>query len=106
MFVTQYNRREIAMCAITFLARFARQSFCRSIAMSLVVGLVSLADFARADCFSSPAGLIGWWPGDGNANNVLGTNNGVLQGGATANTAGVVATAFNFDGTNNYVQIA
>jgi alpha-tubulin suppressor-like RCC1 family protein len=58
-----------------------------------------------ADCVSALPGLIGWWPGDGNANNVLGTNNGTLQGGATANGAGQVATAFGFDGTNGFVQI-
>ena len=39
------------------------------------------------------------------ANDVAGTNNGTLQGGATANAAGVVGSAFSFDGTNSYVQI-
>src|SRR6266850_2812372 len=58
-----------------------------------------------ADCLSSTDGLLGWWPGDGNANNIFGTNNGTLQGGATANAAGLVASAFNFDGTNGSVQI-
>ena len=52
-----------------------------------------------------PAGLVGWWPGDGNANDIVGTNNGMLQGGATATAAGVVGQAFSFDGTNGYVQI-
>ena len=56
-------------------------------------------------CVLPPPGLIGWWPGDGNANDIAGTNNGTLQGGATANAAGMVAQAFSFDGTNNYVQI-
>src|SRR6266704_2861844 len=27
-----------------------------------------------ADCLSSTDGLLGWWPGDGNANNIFGTN--------------------------------
>ncbi len=56
-------------------------------------------------CLPPPAGLIGWWPGDGNASDIAGTDNGTLQGGATANAAGMVAQAFSFDGTNNYVQI-
>ena len=34
-----------------------------------------------------------------------GTNNGTLQGGATASAVGVVGSAFSFDGTNGYVQI-
>lgn len=59
----------------------------------------------HADCFPNPSGLIGWWPGDGNANNLLGTNNGTLQGGATASAPGLVGNAFTFDGTNNFVQI-
>ena len=58
-----------------------------------------------ADCQSTPTGLIGWWPGDGNANNVLGTNNGTLQGGATASAAGWVGNGFTFDGTNGSVQV-
>jgi len=60
---------------------------------------------AGADCFPNPSGLIGWWPGDGSAANLLGTNNGTLQGGATASTPGMVGNAFTFDGTNGYVQI-
>ena len=56
-------------------------------------------------CMLAPPGLIGWWPGDGNANDIAGANNGTLQGGATANAASMVAQAFSFDGTNNYVQI-
>src|SRR6266850_2026118 len=59
-----------------------------------------------ADCLSSTSGLLGWWAGDGNANNIFGTNNGTLQGGATANAAGLVGSAFNFDGTNGFVQIS
>jgi Leucine-rich repeat (LRR) protein len=60
---------------------------------------------AAASCSPTQSGLVGWWPGDGNANNVLGTNNGTLQGGATVDAVGVVGSAFNFDGTNNYVQV-
>ena len=58
-----------------------------------------------ASCSSAPSGLAGWWPGDGNANDIAGTNNGTLQGGATANGVGMVGSAFTFDGTNGYVQI-
>jgi hypothetical protein len=56
-------------------------------------------------CLPAPSGLVSWWPGDGNANDIAGTNNGVLEGGATANAVGVVGTAFSFDGTNGFVQI-
>ena len=58
-----------------------------------------------ASCTPAATGLIGWWAGDGSANDLLGANNGLLQGGASASVAGVNGTAFNFDGTNGYVQI-
>src|SRR5437879_3618383 len=58
-----------------------------------------------ADCAVGSADLVGWWPGDGNARDIAGTNNGTLQGSASATTGGVVGSAFSFDGTNAYVQI-
>ena len=57
------------------------------------------------NCLPAPPDLVSWWPGDGNANDIVGTNNGTLEDGATANAAGVVGTAFSFDGTNGFVQI-
>jgi internalin A len=60
---------------------------------------------AAADCFPAPSGMVSWWPGDGNAGDIAGTNSGTLQGGATANGMGVIGSAFSFDGTNSYVQI-
>src|SRR5439155_11484511 len=75
----------------------------------LVIGLlIRLAPEVQAvgpNCFAPPAGLIGWWSGDGNANDIGGSDPGTLQGGATANAVGVVGSAFSFDGTNAYVQI-
>ncbi|MGD0263190.1 MAG: immunoglobulin domain-containing protein, partial [Verrucomicrobiota bacterium] len=75
------------------------------IALVLLTGPAAALRVAAADCFSAPAGLVGWWPGDGNANDIAGTNNGVLEGGATASATGVVGLAFTFNGTNGYVQI-
>src|SRR5438045_1087547 len=59
-----------------------------------------------ANCTPAPTGLIGWWPGDGTANDLLGANNGLLLGGASASAVGIDGSAFSFDGTNGYVQIA
>jgi Concanavalin A-like lectin/glucanases superfamily len=56
-------------------------------------------------CVSAPAGVMAWWPGDGDARDIAGTNNGVLMGGATANTPGLVGGAFSLDGVNAYVQL-
>jgi hypothetical protein len=33
-------------------------------------------------CRPAPSGTISWWPGDGNANDIINTNNGILEGGA------------------------
>src|ERR1041384_2710562 len=57
-----------------------------------------------ATCSPAVPGLAAWWPGDGSATDLIGTNNGILQAGATANGVGLVGSAFTFDGTNNYVQ--
>src|SRR5882672_8900968 len=69
--------------------------------------LASIPSFraSAASCFSAPTNLVGWWPGDGNASDIVGTNNGTLQGGATASGAGMVGSAFTSDGTNGFVQI-
>ena len=53
---------------------------------------------SAANCLSATAGLVGWWPGDGNANTLVGTNHGLLQGGATATASGLVSQAFEFNG--------
>src|SRR5580765_6462290 len=80
-----------------------RISFC----FCLLLFLVSFPALTRAaSCFPAPTNILGWWPGDGSAVDIIGTNNGVLQGGATASTAGMVGSAFGFDGTNSFIAIS
>jgi hypothetical protein len=50
------------------------------------------------------AGLIGWWPGDGNAYDFAGTNNALLRGGATFVT-GEVGPGFSLNGTNAFIEV-
>jgi hypothetical protein len=50
------------------------------------------------------AGIISWWPGDGNANDIVGGNDGTLHGGVTF-APGEVGQAFSFNGTSAYVSI-
>ena len=58
-----------------------------------------------ADAVSPPAGLVGWWPGDGFALDISGKgNNGTLQNGATY-APGKVGQAFSFDGVDDYVSV-
>ena len=47
---------------------------------------------------------ISWWPGEGNADDIISTNNGVLTGG-TSFAGGIVGRAFSFNGTSAYVQV-
>ncbi|HXU35479.1 MAG TPA: LamG-like jellyroll fold domain-containing protein, partial [Blastocatellia bacterium] len=56
-------------------------------------------------CTTPPAGMISWYPADGNANDIAGTNNGTLTNGATF-AAGKVNQAFDFDGSDDYVALA
>jgi Leucine-rich repeat (LRR) protein len=77
----------------------------RHLLFILVFALGPMFRGMGADCDPAPSGIISWWPGDGNAQDIAGTNNGTLEGGATAGATGLVGLAFSFDGTNNYVQI-
>ena len=56
------------------------------------------------NCVTPPSGLVAWWPGDGMALDVTGTNDGTLYNGA-GYTTGKVGQAFNLDGSDDYVDI-
>lgn len=51
-----------------------------------------------------PAGLLDWWPGDGNAFDIVGARHGTLENGATF-APGKVANAFSLDGVGAYVTV-
>jgi hypothetical protein len=55
-------------------------------------------------CVTPPSGMISWWGGDGNPNDIIGTNHGTLQGGATYAT-GKVGQAFSLDGVSARVSL-
>jgi hypothetical protein len=55
-------------------------------------------------CFPPPAGLIGWWPGDGNTDDIIGGRSAVLQGDATTGP-GFVDQAFFLDGDGDFVDV-
>lgn len=57
------------------------------------------------NCDPAPSGLISWWPGDGNANDIASTNDATLYGNATDDTPGINGSCFWFDGTNSYALI-
>ena len=47
--------------------------------------------------------MIGWWPGDGNANDIMGSNDGTPVNGATF-AAGLIGQAFSLDGVDDSVS--
>ena len=52
------------------------------------------------NCVNPPGGMVAWWPGDGNAADIVGGNHGTAENGATFST-GMVAQAFSLNGTQD-----
>src|SRR5438128_1336972 len=64
----------------------------------------NLSARAQTQCIPPPAGMVGWWPGDGDANDIHGGHHGTLQNGATF-APGMVGQSFSLDGVDDYVSI-
>jgi hypothetical protein len=60
---------------------------------------------ADPDCVWPCPGLVGWWPGEGNARDIFGGHPGLWSNGVTF-AAGMVGSAFSFDGTNGVISSA
>jgi hypothetical protein len=52
----------------------------------------------------TPAGLVSWWKGEGNANDTMGLNNGTVTG-SLGYAGGEVGQAFVFDGSTSYITV-
>jgi len=55
------------------------------------------------NCDSAPSGLVDWWAGEGNANDIIGGGSGTVYPG-TSYAAGEVGQAFSFDGVSGCVM--
>ena len=55
-------------------------------------------------CDSAPSGMVSWWPGEGNANDIVGANNGTPTGDITY-TNGEVGQAFVLNGSTSYIPV-
>ena len=65
----------------------------------------TLAGNATAQtCIQPPANLVSWWPGDANADDIIGTNNGTLHNGVTF-VPGIVGQAFSFNGVDQFIEL-
>jgi subtilase family serine protease len=58
---------------------------------------------ASSVCTPPANGLVAWWPGEGSASDLFGTNDGTLSNGV-AFAAGEVGQAFSFNGINQFVS--
>jgi parallel beta-helix repeat protein len=77
----------------------------KNIYVSIVLVLFSIfivVATGSAVCVNPPSNLVSWWPGDGNAFDVIGPNDGTLMNGATF-APGKVGQAFSFDGVDDAV---
>jgi hypothetical protein len=67
-------------------------------------GVKSYAPAIAQTCVPAPSGLVAWWPGDGNADDIVGGNHGTLMNGATF-APGLVREAFRLDGLDDVVEV-
>jgi len=78
---------------------------CWALALIGACSIAAPASLAtQQDCVAAPQGLVAWWPLDGDANDIRGSNTGALVG-ADAFVAGVVGQALTFDGVEQYVLV-
>lgn len=79
-----------------------------AISALLLIALLALDAIPTSASAQSPApvppGLVSWWPGDGDADDIAGSNPGTPQSGATFAT-GKVDQAFSLDGANDHVAV-
>ena len=62
------------------------------------------ADAHAPTCIFPPMGLTGWWPGDGNAEDIIAHRTGSFMGEATTGP-GLVDKAFSLHGINDYIEV-
>ena len=79
--------------------------FNRGLTQQEIQSLFNAGSAGECKCTPPPSGLVSWWPGDGNANDIQDGNNGTFVNGATF-AAGKVGQAFSFDGIDDFVQVA
>ena len=70
----------------------------------LLAGLVALPWFLYSPPGGVPAGLVAWWPGEGNGMDAVGTNPAAIFGPVTFEN-GIVGQAFGLDGHSGYLSV-
>ncbi len=75
-----------------------------SLVLFCVLSLASSDTAFSQTCVDPPSDLVSWWPGDGNASDLVDANDGDLVNGATF-APGQVGQAFSFDGVDDIVLV-
>jgi hypothetical protein len=75
---------------------------CRLFPLFFFIGLF-LAGLQFPAAAQAPAGLVSWWPGEGNAIDIVGTNNGITT--SITYTNGEVGQAFDFNGSGSFIKV-
>jgi hypothetical protein len=94
----------IPVTAQQFRAEFTQYTAGRGLDGPRIWELDGFAPTGGPSCLTPPSGIVSWWPGEGNAGDLIGGNPGALQNGAGF-VAGEVGQAFNLNGSNQYVRI-
>src|SRR5580698_1002953 len=76
---------------------------------SLIFGFAVFGIFYKAEAFippcdPAPSGIVAWWQAEGNADDIIGGNNGTAVGNLTY-INGEVGQAFVFDGSTSYITV-
>jgi hypothetical protein len=97
------KRQSIALMLTGILRRHMKEL--RTILMMLCFGTLGIVvgaphtAMSQSACIPAPTGMVAWWPGDGNADDIVGGRNGTLVNGAGFDP-GMVGQAFSFNGVN------
>jgi hypothetical protein len=73
--------------------------------LALFLVSVPTGNTASQNCILPPSHLIGWWPGDGNANDISGNQQHGTPKGGVSFSQGKVDQAFLFDGIDGRIEI-
>jgi hypothetical protein len=72
--------------------------------ITLISASLTLNVFGQTGCLPAPPGLVGWWPGNGNALDETGCDNGTLTG-PVAYAPGEVGQGFLFGGIGAAIKV-
>ena len=70
----------------------------------MLMSALAVPQSLYAQCVTPPSGMVAWWPGDNNTNDIINGNNGTLMGGATYGS-GKVAGAFLLANDGDHVEV-